>query len=206
MRILWKGAALMSKARTRRRRGASRGQALVEFMVFVLLLVSMVLGATDIANLLDDHLNIVYAARTGARVGAVMGRNSFADCATIGAIQAALANSPNVQLTLITIYQVDPLNPGLPSASSEEVYPGNTMCTSTNPNTGTLTQSPSPNTWPASGRNVNPFTESSIGVKLNYTYTFAFEPLGSGTFPSSDFAVMPLEIVINQVATPTPSP
>lgn len=193
----------MSHARTRlrlRRRGANRGQAIIELMLFFSLLVFMVLGATDISTLLDDHLNIIYAARTGARVGAVMGRNPFADCAIVGAVQAAISSSHNAKLNTITIYNV--ANP-----AQKEVYPGNTMCTSVDPNSGTLTQSATTNTWQSGIRGVTPFTEDSIGVLLNYTYTFAFEPLGGqGAFTASDFAVMPMEVVINQSATPTPSP
>ncbi|HEX9036577.1 MAG TPA: TadE/TadG family type IV pilus assembly protein [Ktedonobacterales bacterium] len=194
----------MTDARLRRRRRRiSRGQALVELGLFFLLLVTMVLGSTDIATLLDDHLNIVYAARAGARVGAVMGANQYADCATIGAIQAALASNHNIQLNGIIIYL--PGTNGLPSGP-EESYPGNTVCTSTSPSSGVLSNPPTVNTWPASSRNTTPFTESSIGIELDYTYTFAFEPLGAGTFTASDFAVMPLEVVINQSSSPTPTP
>lgn len=197
----------MSDARTRlrlRRRRASRGQAIIELMLFFSLLVFMVLGATDISTLLDDHLNVIYAARTGARVGAVMGRNTFADCAIIGAVQSAIASNHNVTLNTITIYEAN--NSG-GKVGPEEVYPGDTMCTSADPNSGTLTKSATTDTWQAGTRVVTPFTEQSIGVQLDYTYTFAFEPLGGkGAFNATDYAVMPLEVVINQSATPTPSP
>ena len=190
--------------RSRRARRFNRGQAIVELMLFFPILIFMVLGSTDISTLLDDHLNLVYAARTGARVGAVMGASVYADCATVGAIQAALASNHNIQLNQITIFQADPVT-GAPTGN-KEVYPGNTMCTSLTPNSGSLTQAPIVNTWISTGRNVTPFTESSIGVQLNYTYTFAFEPLGTGSFTANDSAVMPLEVVINQNATPTPTP
>lgn len=186
-----------------RRRNVSRGQALIELTLFFVLLVTMVLGSTDIATLLDDHLNIVYAARTGARVGSVMGANQYADCATVGAIQAALASDQNITLRQIVIYEAS--STGAP-AGPKEVYAGNTICTSTSPNSGTLSNAPSVNTWPSTSRDVTPYTEQSIGVELDYTYTFEFEPLGTGAFNASDFAVMPLEVVINQNVTPTPTP
>lgn len=186
-----------------RRRGVSRGQALIELTLFFVLLVTMVLGSTDIATLLDDHLNLVYAARTGARVGAVMGTNQYADCATIGAIQAALASDHNITLNQIVIYQSSLSGT---TTGAKEVYPGNTTCNSTSPNSGALSNPPSVNTWPANIRDVTPFTEQSVGVELDYTYTFQFEPLGSGSFTAADYAVMPLEVVINQNVTPTPTP
>ncbi len=200
----------MSRPRlTHPRRRVSRGQALIELTLFVSLLVFMVVGATDISRLLDDHLNVVYSARTGARVGSVMGMNQYADCATIGAIQAAISSSPNVSITQIIIYDAN-LSGGIATDSSgqplEDVYPGSATCISTSPSSGTISVAPTVYNWPPSIRDVTPFTEQSIGVELAYTYTFQFAPLGGGTFSSTDYAVMPLEVVVNQNATPTPTP
>ncbi|MGH2504830.1 MAG: TadE family protein, partial [Ktedonobacterales bacterium] len=47
--------------RSGRGRPKSRGQALVEFALFVPLLMLLVIGATDVSTLLDDHLDVVYA-------------------------------------------------------------------------------------------------------------------------------------------------
>ncbi len=198
----------------------SRGQALIELALFFPLLMFMVIGATDIAGLLDDHLSIVYAARTGARVGSVMGDNQYADCAVIGAVRAALANNPNITLNQITIYDAQPdgIDPvyynGNLNAPLEDVYPGSASCISSSPNSGTISVAPTTYNWPPNGggslntppRDVTPFTESSIGVKLDYTYTFSFTPFGGGSFVSSDYVVMPLEVIIIDNATPTPTP
>ncbi|HEU0028528.1 MAG TPA: TadE/TadG family type IV pilus assembly protein [Ktedonobacterales bacterium] len=196
------------------RRRKSRGQALVELMLFFPLLVFMVVGSTDISTLLDDHLAIVYAARAAARVGSVMGNNQYADCAIIGAVQAALASNRDVTLNQITIYQATKTGAIATNGSSqplEDVYPGSAMCVSTSPSSGTISVSATVANWPPGGacpacRDATPFTEQSIGVKLDYTYQFEFTPLGGGTFTSSDYAVMPIEVVINQNATPTPTP
>ena len=195
------------------RRRISRGQALIELTLFFPLLVFMVVGSTDISTLLDDHLAIVYAARTGARVGSVMGTNQYADCAIIGAVQAALASNRNVTLNQIVIYQATKTGAIATNGSGqplENAYPGSAMCVSTSPSSGTISVSPTVANWPAGPcptcRDVTPFTEQSIGVRLDYTYQFEFTPLGGGAFTSSDYAVMPLEVVINGNATPTPTP
>lgn len=190
------------------RRKASRGQALVEFALFVPLFMGMLIGATDISTLLDDHLNVVYAARAGARVGSVIGNfvpngvASTADCAIIGAVQAALQGDRNVQVSQIVIYEAD-ANGQPVSSALEDVYPGNAICNSN----GTITPSATQLGWMPSGtttppsppkRDNTPFTEESLGVAITYTYTFAFNPLGGTTVgPFTDSAVMPIEIVVN---------
>lgn len=198
------------------RRRASRGQALVELALFVPLVMTMVAGATDISTLLDNHLNVVYAARAGARVGAVMGVNQYADCATIGAIQAALAGNRNISVSQIIIYEADANGNPMSSGGTvlEDVYPGSASCVSTSVNTGTINVSPTVYNWipqacPTGApkcRDVTPFTEQSIGVEIDYTFTFQFTTLGLGSITTHDYAVMPLEVVINQTATPTPTP
>ncbi len=189
-------------ARQRRRR-ASRGQALVEFVLFVPLLMSLVIGSTDISTLLNDHLDVVYAARAGARVGSVIGNYAptgatyTADCAIIGAVQSALTGSRNVQILEIAIYQAGPT--GVYSTSlPQDLYPGNAVCGAD----GAPLPGASPSDWAPSVRSSAPFNEDSIGVAITYTYTFAFNPLGGGTTaPVTDTAVMPIEITST---TPVP--
>lgn len=181
----------------RRRRRVSRGQALVETALLFTILMLLVAGATDISTLLTDHLNIVYAARQGARIGSTLGASASADCGVIGAVQAALAGDANISLTQIIIYESDAN--GLPVASAEEVYVGSTQC---DISTGQPTNLPSVNTWPASARNNTAFLENSVGVELDYRYTFQLNLLGGGSFLSSDHAVAPIEPTLN----PTPTP
>jgi len=210
--------AILTPRRAKRRHKASRGQALVEFAVlFFPLLMFMVIVATDVSTLLDDHLDIVYAARAGARVGSVIGSYSpttaplTADCAIIGAVQAALASSRNVQIQWIAIYKA-PADGVYSSSQPQDVYAGNTVCTG-----GVPSPAPSQLTWPpdgsvltpsvASKRNTTPFQEDSIGVAISYTYTFSFDLLGVGSVsPLPDYAVMPIEIVIGTPPVSTPPP
>lgn len=199
----------------RRRRRVSRGQALVEFTLFVPLLLFMVIGATDISTLLDDHLDVVYAARAGARVGSVIGSYSpgtapyTADCAVIGAVQAALAGSRDVQVSQIAIYKSD--STGVYSSSlPQDIYPGNATCGAN----GVPSPSASTATWPPNTpRSTTPFLEDSIGVAISYSYNFQFNPLGDqfnplggSAFKATDYAVMPIEIVVGTPPASTPPP
>lgn len=189
-----------------RRRSVSRGQALVEFALFVPLMMTLIVGATDISTLLNDHLDVVYAARAGARVGSVIGNYApagatyTADCAIIGAVQAALSNTRNVQVSQIAIYLSD--SSGVySSARPQDVYPGNAVC---NPD-GSITPAATQATWAPSGRCNTPFFEDSIGVAITYTYTYSFNLLNIPSPSVVDSAVMPIEIVVSpSISTATP--
>jgi Flp pilus assembly protein TadG len=172
-------------------RRRDRGQALLEFAIFVVLLANLLAGVVDIGGLLSDHVSLVYAARQGARTAGVLGNLGKSDCATVGAVQAAVANLPNVALTRIIIYKSGVT--GLPiNGTTLESYPGNTQC---DPTTGTPTQTPSPDGYHAANRNNQPFLEDSVGVELDYTYTFPlpFLPIGAASNISLvERAVMPI--------------
>jgi TadE-like protein len=187
------------------RRRRSPGQAMVEFATFFVFIMLIIAGVVDIGGLLDDHVSIEYATRQGARTAAVMGTQVNADCAIIGAIDAALAGMPNMQLNQLIIYKAGA--DGLPQgASSETTYAGSTICTVVN-NAPSLSLPPILNNYPPSIRSNTPFTEDSVGIELDYTYTFQLPLLGSGTFSSSDQAVMPVSpITVPTVPPPVPTP
>lgn len=182
-------------------RRRQRGQALVEFAIFVVILANLLAGVVDIGGLLGDHVSMVYAARQGARTAAVLGNLGKADCATVGAIQAAIANLPNVTLNRIIIYKSGAN--GLPiDATTQESYPGNTQC---NASTGAVTNTPSPDGYHPDQRNNRPLLEDSVGVELDYTYSFPlpFLPIGAvSTISLVDRAVMP----INPTGVASPQP
>ncbi|HLZ21256.1 MAG TPA: TadE/TadG family type IV pilus assembly protein [Ktedonobacterales bacterium] len=192
-----------------------RGQALIEFSMFFLFLVTLTAGIVDIGGLLNDHISVEYAARQGARTASVLGNQGSADCAVIGAVNAAVSNMPNLKLTGIKIYQSG--NNGK-STGKEDDYPAGAYCQVTNSvpciiisggpcngNNGNCQAPPATvcGYLPAA-RNNSPFTEDSVGVEVDYTYTFRFDfaLLVSGSFSANDYAVMP----INPVAIPSPVP
>ncbi len=182
-----------------RRRRVSRGQALVEFLAFLMFLLFLVQGVVNVGGLLDDHLSIVYATRQGARTAAVLGQQVNADCAVVGAVNAAMAGLANVKVTKITVYQA---NASGQSAGPTDVYSTTTsgppiICT------GTTVTPAGTNGYPTTSRNNLPFTEDSIGVRVDYVYTFQFPFFSGGTFAASDYTVMP----VNPVGLPTtPTP
>jgi Flp pilus assembly protein TadG len=185
------------RAHLRARR--SRGQALVEFAAFFVFIMILVAGVVDVGGLLDDHVSIEYATRQGARTAAVLGTQSSADCAIIGAIGAAVANMPNMAVSQIIIYKAG--SDGLPlGTSSETIYPGNTTCTVSGA-TYTLSQAPSINNYPPASRTDIAYTEDTVGIELDYTYTFQLPILGAGTFSAADRTAMP----VSPITVPTPA-
>src|SRR5579884_1069896 len=195
-------AIRLPRGRARRRR--SRAQALVEFATFFVAIMFLLAGMVDIGGLLDDHVNIVYAARQGARTAAVMGQNASADCAVIGAVNAAMANVPNVQVTRIIIYKSDASGAPMLDGSNNPIENAYSTGVTCNASTGQPSQTPSPNNYPASSRNNTLFVEDSIGVEVDYNYTFRlpFAPmnLGNSSFIAYDRAIQP----VNPITVPTP--
>ena len=166
-----------TSSRTPRR--SQRGQAVIEFAFFFMALMILLAGVVDIGTLLDDHMDVVYAARQGARTGAVLGRTDpQADCKIIAAIHSALLNQPNLTATRIVIYDSDASGN---STGAQDVYVEPANCSS-----------PSTNTWPPSSRSDTVYFEDSLGVEIDYTYQFQFNWFGVGPFAGSDHAVFPI--------------
>lgn len=170
-----------------------RGQALVEFAVVMsFVLFPIFAGAVDLSNLLDSHLGIVYATRQAARVGAEEDQNAVADCAILGSIFAATQNLNLVTVTRIVIFQIDSTGT---VTGKKDVYTGNPGCP--NPASPPVAN---PNTWnPAvtpSLRNDTPPTEDSIGIEIDYTYSWQTGFIATGSFTGTDQTIMKLNPVV----------
>lgn len=170
---------------TRRRQ---RGQALVEFVVLMSILFLLFAGALDLGSLLDNQLAIVYATRQAARVGAEEDTNPGADCAVLGSIFAATENLNLVTVTQIIIYKADAN--GNPTAS-EQVYTGNPGC----PNPASP-PTPSSSSWPSSTRLDAPPNEDSLGIEIDYSYSWQTAFIAAGSFQGTDRTVMKLNPVV----------
>lgn len=170
---------------------------MVEFVMIFPLVMLLVLGASDVATLLDNHLDVVYTARTAARMGSILGTAPATDCAIIGAIRAAMSSVRNVQVNRIVIYKAGA--DGMPIGANEDTYQGSTVCNAD----GTTSPSATSLGWPPGQRSTTPLFEDSIGVELDYSYTFQLDLLGMGQFTSADRAVMPLEVVIGTPVAPS---
>ena len=120
-------AGTLSPRLARRHAGRSgqRGQALLEFTMIFVFIMLLLAGVSDVGGLLDIHIAMVYAARQGARTGAVIGPVTAADCAIVGAVHSVVVNQPNLTVNLITIYQAgaDGLSNG-----NAQYYPGTSDC------------------------------------------------------------------------------
>ena len=174
--------------RTNRRRRQS-GQALVEFAVIMSFTFLLLAGALDLGSLMDSHLAIVYATRQAARTGAEEDTNAGADCAILGAVFAATQNLNLVTINRIIIYKADAN--GNPTGN-KQVYAGNPGCP-TPPNPPI---SASPATWPAASRLDSPPNEDSIGIEIDYTYSWQTAFVASGTYSGTDHTVMKLNPVV----------
>ncbi len=188
-----------------RNRRRQRGQALLEFSAFFVLILFLIAGVVNVGGLLNDHVSIIYATRQGARTGAVLGNQATADCAIVSSVNAALSSVPNVKVTEIIIYAAGA--DGQPQGSgSETIYQGDPTCSFAG-GTPTLSESPNPNNYPPSARRDDPFDEDSLGVQVNYDYSFQFPLLGSGAFHGADYTVMPINPMVlpTPVSVPTPA-
>ena len=192
---------LTALRRAGRQRQRQRGQALIEFAMFFLILLYLLAGGTNITFLLNDHLNIVYAARQAARTGAVLGnQGGFTgydpDFAIIVAIDAAVASMPNLTMNKITIYLAgadgQPFDPAFVDS-----YVGTATCVVTGsvpaitPLSAIIIQG-----WLPAARANQPFSEASLGVRIDYTYKFQFPIVpGYSSVTTFDYAVMPIDPV-----------
>lgn len=185
-----------SQARQRmlRKQKRQRGQALVEFAVIMsFVLFPILAGAVDLSNLLDSHMGIVYATRQAARVGAEEDQNAVADCAILGSVFAATQNLNLVTITRIVIFQVDS-NGNI--TGNKDVYAGNPGC----PNPASPPVA-TPNTWnpastPPGVRDDSPPNEDSIGVEIDYSYSWQTGFIAIGNFNGTDQTVMKLNPVV----------
>lgn len=181
-----------------RRPDGQRGQALLEFATFLVIILFLVAGVVDVGGLLNDHVTIEYATRQGARTGAVLGNQPDADCAIISAVNAAVTNDTSLTITQIVIYNAGA--DGQPQGvGSESIYAGDPTCTISSGN-ATLSEAASPDNYPPNLRNDSPYVEDNLGVMVTYNYAFQFPLLGSGVFQGTDYTVMPM----NPVVLPTP--
>lgn len=190
------------RAPRRCKRSRRRGQALIEFALLFPAVMLLLAGVADVGLLLDAHIAGIFAARQGARTGSVIGTVSQADCAIVGAVHSVLANQPSLTVNEITIYKA---NASGQSTGTATYYIGTADCqngqivdssncdqTKVPPVCSPTSPLPGSTPWSPNLRCVTPYSEDSIGVKIDYSFTFQFGLLGSGPFPVSDYAVFPM--------------
>lgn len=83
-----------------------RGATLVEGAIILPLLVLIILSIMELGLAFKDFLTTDFAAKEGARVGALAGNDPEADCAIVQSIAAGYTGTDFADLEGITIFQV----------------------------------------------------------------------------------------------------
>jgi Flp pilus assembly protein TadG len=167
-----------------------RGQGLVEFLLFVTILLVLLAGVYDLGSLLNGHLAVTYAARQGALSAASAGTNAAADCDALAAIALGVGQQPGVSVTRIAIYE--PGSDGLPlgglgSSAYADVYNGDPGCA--NPASMPAAQATN---WPPADRVAGYAPPTMLGVEIDYTYSWQSNLISLGAISISDHAVVPI--------------
>lgn len=166
------------------------GQSLVEFALFLSMLLIMLGGVLDLGGLLDTHLAIIYAARQGALAAATAGSNPAADCDALAAIWVALGNRPGLTVKQISIYQ--PGSDGLPlgglgSSTLADVYAGDPGCQSVSSAPPAQVMN-----WPSSSRTPTFTPPTMLGVEIDYAYSWQSALIALSPLAITDHVVVPL--------------
>ena len=174
-----------------RQRGES-GQTLVEFALVLPLLLTVIFGTIEFCFLYQSTNTVNFAAREGARVGAVLGpTDAGADSKIITAIFNATSGGSGLlfsQIQMIEIFKSDQ-NGTVPaplasctSASNEDVYDGQgKLCGTAN--------------WPPSARNATFNSADYLGVRITFVYNWvtSFVSAAQGKFKTSSVSIQLIE-------------
>jgi Flp pilus assembly protein TadG len=191
---------------------SARGQSLVEFTLILPVIMTLVLGMTELGFAINHNTSIETATRQGARVGSEL-VNGERSCG-----MGVTTNSQAVDAQIIAAVEGALVSPGSPvdpsQVSSIKIYQANADGSiSSKVNTWTYSYHGGPLlpgaaqkldfvqggvAWDASTR-CGSAPAPSIGVQITYTYRF-ITPLGafvsmftSAQIPMSDQTVMALE-------------
>lgn len=152
------------------RRRSQRGQTLVEFALVAPLLLMVIFGTIEFCFLYQSLNTVNFAAREGARVGAVLGpTDAGADNKIYQAIQTATSGGSGLLFSQIQMIEIFKSNESgavpAPLAScaqtaNEDVYDGQG-----NACPGTLG-------WPPSVRNATFNSADYLGVRITFAYNW----------------------------------
>jgi len=174
------------------KRRHERGQSLVEFALVIPVLFLVVFGIIEFCFLYESIDTVNFAAREGARIGAVLGPSDpAADTKIIQAIQTATSSGSGLlfsQIQMIEIFKSDqngtvpsPLA-GCTSAPNEDVYDGQgNLCGTAN--------------WPPGVRSATFNAADYLGVRITFVYNWvtSFVSAAGGQFPLTSVSVQLIE-------------
>jgi Flp pilus assembly protein TadG len=169
-----------------RRMPRQRGQSLAEMAVVLPVLVFLLMGGFDASVMISDKITAGYAVRQGARLAAEIGGSQTTGATTTAVDNQIIRNVLAVAkgLTSATPTEIDVYAPSRADGSYQSGDPIDQYFISAG---GGI--SPGSMTFPVQSRQQTPPNETSIGVRILWTYT---PP--AGIFPSNmqlvDYAVM----------------
>jgi hypothetical protein len=160
-----KEGALLPRRTSRRQ----RGQSMVEFALVVPVLFLVIFGTIEFCFLYQSLNTVSFAAREGARVGAILGPvSATADSQILQAIQNATSSGAGLlfsSIQKIEIFKSDqngtapPLTAGCTPSANEDVYDGQgNPCLPLN--------------WPPSMRSATFNAQDYLGVRITFVYNW----------------------------------
>lgn len=174
-----------------RRRDNERGATLIEASLIMPIMILIMLGTLEIGLAFKDYLTVSYATREGARVGALAGNVSDADCKIVHAVIDILGSNSLDDFENIKIFKADPVTG---DAESDKI---NTWTLSGNDpydcgNDWTIDEN-----WPATSRNTAYGLNSDldiIGVRVVETHNWitGFPPF-QGSFDVDETTITRME-------------
>jgi Flp pilus assembly protein TadG len=172
--------------RTYQRTHPSRGQSLAEMAVVIPVLFFLLMGGFDATIMIADRVTAGSAVRQSARLAAELGGIQTNPGATTSQIDLQIVHDALAVargLTSATVTEIDIYTPSQPDGNYKAGDPVDQYLISN----GAIT--PGTQTFPIQNRNQIPPTETSIGVRVVWTYS---PP--AGIFPKNmqmvDYAVM----------------
>lgn len=177
-----------------RGRRQQRGQTLVEFALVAPLLLTVIFGTIEFCFLYQSANTVGFAAREGARVGAVLGpTDSAADSKIVQAIFDATTNGSALlfsEITMIEIFKSNesgavpaPLTGACAQHANEDVYDGQG-----NACPGTLG-------WPPASRNATFNAADYLGVRITFDYNWvtSFVSAAQGSLQMTSVSIQLIE-------------
>ncbi len=177
-----------------RRPGQRNGQAMVEFVLMLPLLLALAVGILEFGMLFKDYVGIHYASREGGRAGAAASRNADADCTILRAVSTTMQTMPYDDLVRVRIFKANSTG-GCTNPCAENVYirPAGTgiTCLQGWQSYGALSWVPDA----IPGRRNNPLPTDAIAVSVEFTHRFFFNyvPGASNTIVIQDTSYNQIE-------------
>jgi Flp pilus assembly protein TadG len=181
--------------RTNREKGAT----LVEAAVIMPILLLLIIAIMEYGLVFKDYLTVSYLSREGARIGALAGDETTADCAILIGLGELVTPADLARIDRIEIYQANQ-NTGVQGATNVAVYNDPNDPTACNipadPSDGWSFTSVA---WPPNSRNTavgsNPLDILGVRVILNRSWLTGFGPFqGNVTIDESTITRLEPEV------------